>query len=97
MIFNFVDGAAETEATARANRQDLDSFAILPHSLRDVSSRDTSVSLFGKAGHGRQRYPTWQGHSLWVGRGRTARRGACTQYSGDRIGSRHGIERNNQH
>jgi (S)-mandelate dehydrogenase len=48
MVFDFVDGAAEAEETARANRSALDDVGIVPDPLRDVTERSTSVELFGR-------------------------------------------------
>jgi len=48
MLFDYIDGAALTESTARANRQDLDAVALVPSPLSDVSQRDCSVTLFGR-------------------------------------------------
>ncbi len=48
MVFDYIDGAAQTESTARANRRDLDAVALLPSPLSDVSQRDSSVTLFGR-------------------------------------------------
>jgi len=48
MVFDFVDGAAEAETTARANRRALDSVAVVPDPLRDVTRRTTSVEIFGR-------------------------------------------------
>jgi isopentenyl diphosphate isomerase/L-lactate dehydrogenase-like FMN-dependent dehydrogenase len=45
--WDYVAGAALTETTLRRNRYALDSYAFLPRVLRDVSSIDTSVSVFG--------------------------------------------------
>jgi lactate 2-monooxygenase len=46
--FAFVAGGAGDEETMRANRRAFDRVAIVPRMLRDVSSRDTSVELFGR-------------------------------------------------
>jgi L-lactate dehydrogenase (cytochrome) len=46
--YAYVAGGAGDEATQRANRAAFDRWAIVPRVLRDVSSRDTSVELFGR-------------------------------------------------
>ena len=46
--YSYVAGGAGTEATQRANRAAFDRWALVPRVLRDVSSRDTSVELFGR-------------------------------------------------
>jgi lactate 2-monooxygenase len=43
----YVDGGAGDGATMRANRTAFDRWALVPRMLRDVSSRDLSVSLLG--------------------------------------------------
>ena len=49
MVFDYVDGAAQSECTALANRQGLDQVALLPAPLRDVSQRTSEVTLFGRS------------------------------------------------
>src|SRR6516165_3698435 len=46
--FSYIAGGAGGEATMRANRAGFDHWRIVPRFLRDVSTRDTSVVLFGK-------------------------------------------------
>jgi len=46
--YSYVAGGAGDEATQRANRAAFDRWAVVPRVLRDVSSRDTSVELFGR-------------------------------------------------
>src|SRR5829696_7601452 len=46
--YAYVAGGAGSEATQRANRAAFDRWAVVPRVLRDVSSRDTSVELFGR-------------------------------------------------
>ena len=46
-IWDYIAGAAETETTARRNRLALDSLALRPRVLRDVSNVDTSSTLLG--------------------------------------------------
>ncbi|MFZ0214307.1 MAG: lactate 2-monooxygenase [Candidatus Dormiibacterota bacterium] len=43
----YVAGSAGSERTARANREALDRWQILPRMLRDVRDRDLSVELYG--------------------------------------------------
>jgi lactate 2-monooxygenase len=50
--FAYVAGSAGNESTARANSAAFDRWRIVPRMLRDVSTRDLSVDLFGR------RYPT---------------------------------------
>ena len=45
----YVAGGAGAEGTIDANRAALDRWRIVPRVLRDVSARDTSVTLFGRA------------------------------------------------
>ncbi len=44
----YVAGGAGGEATVRADRAAFDRWAVVPRVLRDVSTRDTSVELFGR-------------------------------------------------
>jgi L-lactate dehydrogenase (cytochrome)/(S)-mandelate dehydrogenase len=46
-VFDFADGAAETETTLRRNEAAFAELALLPRPLRGAASRDTSISLFG--------------------------------------------------
>jgi L-lactate dehydrogenase (cytochrome) len=46
--YSYVAGGAGDEATQRANRAAFDTWAVVPRVLRDVSTRDTSVELFGR-------------------------------------------------
>jgi L-lactate dehydrogenase (cytochrome) len=46
--YSYVAGGAGDEATQRANRAAFDRWAVVPRVLGDVSSRDTSVELFGR-------------------------------------------------
>jgi isopentenyl diphosphate isomerase/L-lactate dehydrogenase-like FMN-dependent dehydrogenase len=46
--YAYVAGGAGDEATQRANRAAFEKWAVVPRVLRDVSSRDTSVELFGR-------------------------------------------------
>jgi isopentenyl diphosphate isomerase/L-lactate dehydrogenase-like FMN-dependent dehydrogenase len=47
--FAYVAGGAGLEGTMEANRAAFDRWRIVPRMLRDVSSRDTSVELFGRS------------------------------------------------
>src|SRR5579863_6662214 len=46
-VWDFVTFGSESETTLRRNRQSLDSIALLPRILRDVSEVDPSTELFG--------------------------------------------------
>lgn len=46
--YAYVAGGAGDEVTQRANRAAFDRWAVVPRVLRDVSSRDTSVEIFGR-------------------------------------------------
>lgn len=48
MVFDFIDGGAQTESTVQANRRDLDAVRFVPAPLADVSRRDLSITLFGR-------------------------------------------------
>jgi L-lactate dehydrogenase (cytochrome) len=48
LMFDYVDGGAFDEATLRANRDDLAKLSLKQKVLRDVSSLDTSTTLFGQ-------------------------------------------------
>src|SRR5246127_2638835 len=45
--WDYIVGGAETETTLRRNRLALDSLALRPRVLRDVSTIDASVTAFG--------------------------------------------------
>ncbi|MBR0670228.1 alpha-hydroxy acid oxidase [Neoroseomonas soli] len=47
-LWDYVTGATETETTMRRNRMGIDSIAFRPRVLRDVSSIDSTSTLFGK-------------------------------------------------
>lgn len=49
VLFDYVDGGAFEEATLSANRADLQRVALRQKVLRDVSSIDTSMTLFGQS------------------------------------------------
>ncbi|MFD2091549.1 alpha-hydroxy-acid oxidizing protein [Blastococcus deserti] len=46
--YAYVAGGAGDEVTQRANRAAFDRWAVVPRVLRDVSSRDSSIELFGR-------------------------------------------------
>jgi L-lactate dehydrogenase (cytochrome) len=46
--YAYIAGGAGGETTQRANRAAFDRWAVVPRVLRDVSSRDSSVELFGR-------------------------------------------------
>jgi isopentenyl diphosphate isomerase/L-lactate dehydrogenase-like FMN-dependent dehydrogenase len=46
-VWNYITGAAESETTMRRNRHSLDSLALRPRILRDVSKVDPSTTLLG--------------------------------------------------
>lgn len=48
MVFDFIDGAAQTESTAHANRTALDRYRLLPTAPVDVAHRTAAVTLFGE-------------------------------------------------
>ncbi len=48
-VWNYITGAAETETTMRRNRHALDTTALRPRILRDVSVIDASTSFLGHA------------------------------------------------
>ncbi len=47
MIYGFIAGGAETEASVRANRDSFAHYALLPRVLVDTSQRTAGVELFG--------------------------------------------------
>lgn len=49
VLFDYVDGGAFEEATLAANRNDLQRVSLRQKVLRDVSSIDTSTTLFGQS------------------------------------------------
>src|SRR5277367_3787623 len=48
MFFEYLDGGSYSEVTLRRNVTDLESVALRQRVLRDVSSLDTSTTLFGQ-------------------------------------------------
>lgn len=47
-MWDYLVGATETETTMRRNRMGIDALALRPRVLRDVSSIDSTATLFGK-------------------------------------------------
>lgn len=47
-VFDYIDGGAEDERTLAANSADFSSIEFCPNVLRDVSSIDTTTTLFGR-------------------------------------------------
>lgn len=47
MIFDYADGAAQSESTARANREALERWRLLASAPVDVHERSTAIELFG--------------------------------------------------
>lgn len=47
-IFHYMDGAAETEITARRNTSTFDDVSVMPRCLVDVSSAQTAVTVLGR-------------------------------------------------
>jgi (S)-mandelate dehydrogenase len=48
MLFDYIDGAAQTESTAARNRAALDAVRLLGSAPADVGKRSTQIDLFGK-------------------------------------------------
>lgn len=48
-VFDFIDGGAECESTLRRNSADFEAITLVPRALIDVSNRDLSVKLLGRA------------------------------------------------
>src|SRR5262249_40945811 len=49
MIYGFIAGAVETDAALRDNRRAFDEYGFVPRVLNDVSGREQTTTLFGKA------------------------------------------------
>ena len=47
-LFDFCDKGSEDQVNMRANRLALDNIKLMPRMLRDVSTRDPGINLFGK-------------------------------------------------
>ncbi|MGB3536689.1 MAG: alpha-hydroxy-acid oxidizing protein, partial [Mesorhizobium sp.] len=48
MIYGFISGVVERGAAARFAAEAYDDYAFVPRVLRDVSARDTGITLFGQ-------------------------------------------------
>jgi (S)-mandelate dehydrogenase len=48
MVFDYIDGGADSESTVRENRAALDRLRLVPAALVDVRQRSRQVELFGK-------------------------------------------------
>ncbi|WP_330211980.1 alpha-hydroxy acid oxidase [Pseudomonas sp. Z18(2022)] len=48
MVFDYIDGAAGSELTAKRNRQALDDVILLQDVMLDLSKRTTAIELFGQ-------------------------------------------------
>ena len=48
VLFDYIDGGAQDEVTLRANQQDFNNFTLVQRVLRDVSTRDQSVTVLGQ-------------------------------------------------
>ena len=48
VLFDYIDGGAQDETTLRANTQDFSRWNIVQHVLRDVTTRDQSVTVLGQ-------------------------------------------------
>ena len=48
IAFDFIDGGADDELCLKRNREAFEKYRLLPRYLRDVSTRDQSVVLFGR-------------------------------------------------
>src|SRR5882724_7367378 len=48
MLYGFVSGAAETDASLRDNREAFEEYGFVPRVLNDVSGRNQITTLFGK-------------------------------------------------
>jgi len=49
MLYGFVSGGVETDAALRDNRRAFDEYGFVPRVLNDVSGREQTATLFGKA------------------------------------------------
>ncbi len=47
-IFEFIERGSENEYLARHNQDALERIRLVPHTLRDVTGRDSSIELFGR-------------------------------------------------
>ena len=48
VLFDYIDGGAQDEVTLRANQQDFNNFTLVQRVLRDVTTRDQSVTVLGQ-------------------------------------------------
>jgi L-lactate dehydrogenase (cytochrome) len=48
VLFDYIDGGAQDEVTLRANQEDFNRFTLAQRVLRDVSTRDQSVTVMGQ-------------------------------------------------
>jgi L-lactate dehydrogenase (cytochrome) len=48
VLFDYIDGGAQDEVTLRANQQDFNNITLVQRVLRDVSTRDQSVTVLGQ-------------------------------------------------
>ena len=48
-LYGYISGGAETDAALRDNRNAFDEYGFVPRVLNDVSGRDQTTTLFGKA------------------------------------------------
>ena len=48
VLFDYIDGGAQEEVTLRANQADFNNFTLVQRVLRDVTTRDQSVTVLGQ-------------------------------------------------
>src|SRR3981189_15918 len=48
MLYGYISGGAETDASVRGNRRAFDEYGFVPRVLNDVSGRGQTTQLFGK-------------------------------------------------
>ena len=48
MVFEYIEGGADSESTVRENRAALERIRLVPTALTDVAQRSTAIDLFGK-------------------------------------------------
>ena len=48
VLFDYIDGGAQDEVTLRANQADFNNFTLVQRVLRDVTTRDQSVTVLGQ-------------------------------------------------
>ena len=49
MLYGYISGGAETDASVRDNRRAFDEYGFVPRVLNDVSGRNQTTTLFGKS------------------------------------------------